>query len=579
MASSRSLREPPPRHPLRQPRQVQAATGAPLVPGHPLHWVLAAVTYLALSLSLCWPLAAELTSHLPLGELSDLTVPLFNLWTLAWNADRLAHGFAGYWDAPIFYPAHDTFALSEPEGLTGLWFAPLQALVGPVAAYNLTLLSMLVANGLAGRRLLIVLGSKPLRATWLGVLFVVLPFVREELGVLQLCAAWPMLLGFGELALLTHRRDPWAVVRLGLWTVATAWTCIYYLLFFALMLALALPMLWLQHWRHRPTWLAGFVALGITAAAITPLAAAERRVVSQHTRSAASIRLGSGSALAYLQFPKDTPPAKLMPRWTRPAGRRSLYPGALVCALAAVGIALDARRNRRWLVYSLAAATLALLLSFGTRLHFGGLSPYTLTAQRYLPGFGQLRSPYRAALLVHLLLTAWAGRGLDTLADRLLSQGRARAARACLALGVSLAVFEVTPWHFHRARFPNEALQAPWIAWLRDAPKGPVAMLPPNASGRAADYVETVVYMLQALEHGHPIVNGYSGFFPPASERMVSVLRTFPSERSLSALRSSQIRYAVVDRTLPAVEQLEQHPRPALERVFDTGPRVIYRIH
>src|SRR5690349_7977848 len=70
--------------------------------------------YVTAALLVTWPLARHLTSHLPLGGLDAPTVPWFNLWTLAWNADRLAHGLHGYWDAPIFYPARDTFALSEP---------------------------------------------------------------------------------------------------------------------------------------------------------------------------------------------------------------------------------------------------------------------------------------------------------------------------------------------------------------------------------------------------------------------------------------------------------------------------------
>jgi len=58
----------------------------------------------ALAVVWTWPLALHATTHLPLGTESSATVPLFNLWTLRWNADRLAHGYAGYWDAPIFFP-------------------------------------------------------------------------------------------------------------------------------------------------------------------------------------------------------------------------------------------------------------------------------------------------------------------------------------------------------------------------------------------------------------------------------------------------------------------------------------------
>lgn len=541
-------------------------------------WLGATLAYLTLGLLLWLPLLTRLRTHIPLGELSDPTVPFFNLWTLSWNAQRLGHGFADYWNAPIFYPARDTFALSEPQGVTGLIFTPLQALAGPVAGYNLTLLALLIGNGLAGRRLLVASGASPRHATWAGLLFVALPLVREELGVLQLCAAWPSLLGFAEIALLTRRLNPWAVVRLGLWIVATAWSCIYYVLFFAWLVALAGPFVLRRGWLDRRLWIAALVALGLMGAGIRPLLAAERRAVSQHTRSASSIHMGSGSALAYLHFPKDTPLARLLPRWTRPPGRRSLYPGALVCMLALAGAYASRRRRQRWLAYSAAALLLALLLSFGTRLHLGGYTPYEHTAQRYLPGFDRLRSPYRAALFVQLLLTAWAGLGLEAIARALSRRSRPRAARLLPAACVLVALFEVTPWHFALERFPREALSEPWIAWLAQQPAGPVAMLPPNATGHAADYSETTVYMLQALRHGHPIVNGYSGFFPPASDRMVRALRTFPSARSLRALHESHIRYAVVARRLDAVRKLEQHPSSGLTLVYDRGPRLVFLV-
>src|SRR3712207_5523737 len=51
-----------------------------------------------------WPLAANLTTAVPRGTEREATVQLLNIWTLWWNADRLAHGFAGYWDAPFFHP-------------------------------------------------------------------------------------------------------------------------------------------------------------------------------------------------------------------------------------------------------------------------------------------------------------------------------------------------------------------------------------------------------------------------------------------------------------------------------------------
>lgn len=49
-----------------------------------------------------WPLPLHLASRVPTGTEPTATVPLFNLWSLRWNADRLAHLYSGYWRAPIF---------------------------------------------------------------------------------------------------------------------------------------------------------------------------------------------------------------------------------------------------------------------------------------------------------------------------------------------------------------------------------------------------------------------------------------------------------------------------------------------
>jgi hypothetical protein len=143
---------------------------------------------------------------------------------------------------------------------------------------------------------------------------------------------------------------------------------------------------------------------------------------------------------------------------------------------------------------------------------------------------------------------------------------------------VLLALFEVTPWHFAQARFPHEVLAEPWVAWLRAQPRGAVAMVPPNSTWHVRDYAETTLYMLQGLRHGQPIVNGYSGFFPPASDRMVLALREFPEPTSLRALHEAHVRYVVVDRKLNAVRRLTEHPSPRLAPVYTEGPRVVYRV-
>jgi hypothetical protein len=64
------------------------------------------------------------STRLPIGTEPCRTVPMFNLWTLEWNVQSFNNGTLywsqEYWDAPIFFPAKDSFAMSEAQPILGL---------------------------------------------------------------------------------------------------------------------------------------------------------------------------------------------------------------------------------------------------------------------------------------------------------------------------------------------------------------------------------------------------------------------------------------------------------------------------
>jgi hypothetical protein len=156
-----------------------------------------------------------------------------------WNADRLRQGYAGYWDAPIFYPVQGTFALSEPQPLTGLIFSLFDGLGGnPVLAYNLVLLMFLVLNGLAAEWLLRKLGVGPGPAVLGGLLAIGLPFVGNEMGVLQLTAVFPIFLALGFLWHFAQSPGWRPALSVGGWSAAVFWLSGYYGLFLTLFLLL-----------------------------------------------------------------------------------------------------------------------------------------------------------------------------------------------------------------------------------------------------------------------------------------------------------------------------------------------------
>ena len=150
-------------------------------------FVLVMLAFVVGAIALTWPLARDLGDGIPLGAEKVATVPLFNLWTLAWNVESLGRGFDGYWNAPIFHPIADTFAFSEPQPLLGiLGFVLCQLGLSIVAAYGLLLMGSLAVNGMLGALLLRRAGLAWLPSISGGALILVLPFTHQELGVLQL---------------------------------------------------------------------------------------------------------------------------------------------------------------------------------------------------------------------------------------------------------------------------------------------------------------------------------------------------------------------------------------------------------
>ncbi|HUS14979.1 MAG TPA: hypothetical protein VM536_08160, partial [Chloroflexia bacterium] len=218
----------------------------------PRAWgALVAGACLLVALVATWPLATTLTTATVLASEHEATTQVFTLWTFWWTADRLAHGLAGYWDAPFFYPNPGVFTYSEPEPLTGLLLSPLWAVAAPPALiHNVALLGMLALNGIFATRLLRTVGLPRGAALLGGLLAVGLPFVARLYGVINLIALFGMfwtldgLLAFGRSG--GRRQAAWAAAGF----VATYLTCQQYALMFALFAAAAgIMALAEQHWR------------------------------------------------------------------------------------------------------------------------------------------------------------------------------------------------------------------------------------------------------------------------------------------------------------------------------------------
>ncbi len=204
-----------------------------------------------------------------------------------------------------------------------------------------------------------------------------------------------------------------------------------------------------------------------------------------------------------------------------------LFPGILLGALAAAGAVRrwnDGRDPWRW--YFVCAAAGGVLLALGLNLSIAGWRPFALL--RALPGFDEIRSPFRAAVFFQAHLVFLATFGLEAL-------GR----------------------------------------WLAESPRFP--------GGVDVEDFSTEAWRLFAqLDHGKPLVNGYASNFPAVyREFMLAMGAEFPKPILACALR------VVFGANLLVVDQswLSSHRDafaalgPLLEPAYSDATVAIFRLN
>jgi hypothetical protein len=148
--------------------------------------------------------------------------------------------------------------------------------------------------------------------------------------------------------------------------------------------------------------------------------------------------------------------------------------------------------------------------------------------------------------------------------------------RALVLLLCGLSLFEVMPLGAKTARYPREQVKAPWVRALAPREAGAVVAIPPAQGKATADYESTVIAMLASLRHGHPLVNGYSGFFPKQS--FLRRLERFPARKVIIELRALGVRYVVVERAFLDRKRRERRVRRFPQHVHAGADHVVYEL-
>jgi hypothetical protein len=525
-----------------------------------------------------WPLALHFSSAIPLGTETAATIPVFDVWTLWWSADRLLHGYVNLWDAPIFHPTQGAFAFSEPMLLPGAVVSPLFALHAPPAlAHNFVLVAALCSNGILSCRCSRALGVERLPAVLAAVLMVALPFLAKMQGEL------PVLLIGGTLATLDGAvrfgRDGRALhaAVAGLGLVVQALTSLQLTLFSWLFaFAACLVALAQRRFARASTLRLGGAAL-VTALLLYCIVRVPMRIHEQFgfhrdielTRSL-SAKVGdffSRPAGALVPFPPSEDPAVFT---------EGLFPGLVVLVLAVYGVVrpLGAARGP-WRWYLASACGAAFLLALG--LNFSVFDWVPFEALRSLPGFSEIRSVFRCAVFLQMHLVVLAGLGLSAVMRRCADTSRGRAVVTAVGL---LGALE-------NSSVPARLLSMPaprtgWTTYVAgQAPNTVLAHVPFPSAGNVEDLAPEAWRMYAQIDHRRALVNGYSSNFPALErEFMFAMGSQFPHPMLACALaRVFHTDLLVVDSDWLSIHAADfAQLGPMLRPAYSDSTVAIYRL-
>lgn len=522
-----------------------------------------------------WLVPARADS-VPAGRDHLPTVPLLNVWTLSWNADRAAGGFGGYWDAPIFADAPLALGFSEPQPAT-LATAPAVWLgASPGRAFGWYVWAAVFLNGAVTWAGLRRLGLAAVPAAAGGVLTQVLPLAVAELSAAQLLHVWPLVGLLVAAEAMMRKPSPAAGAAAGAFFGLAVATCLHHALMAGVLAAVLLPAAaWRWGVTHRRRWraVAGSLVAGAAVAAAVSLpvvlpvrAALDREAFERREETVAKL---SARPAAYARQPASV--------WDAAASSavRRLRPGALTIALAVAGVFAAWRSPRRWwtvgLVLLLAASA---ALSFGANLRAGPVDVWGWLRET-LPGVRHVRNVYRFAFFAQVAAVLLACESLQLLwRDR---SRRRRWLRAAAVLLAAAAVAEVWPPRAVRVGLPVESANAAWAEAVREGtpPGGTLLHLPMGGPKTALSYAPTARWMVLQRLHGVPLVNGYSGFFPREYWDARAAFADGIQPADVRKLRSRRVAFIAVTRG--AEVPIDVGP-DVLRPVDVEGPVALYRV-
>lgn len=522
---------------------------------------LATAFFLALAVLNSYPLAFELGSAI--GAHGD---SYFSVWRLAWVAHQVVADPVHLFDANIFYPQPNTLAYSDAMLLPALVVAPLHWLgISPVAVYNLTLLAAFVLSGLAAYYLVRHLTGSGPAALLGGVIFAFSPHRMEHFDHLELqFAFWIPLAVLAWHRAIAHDTGR-SYLRVAAMVSGQVLSSIYLSIFLITWLGFV-TLVWSARTPRRALRAGALMLvppLVVLAIYSVPYLQTREQLGDRRPRE---IALYSATASDFLSAPRTN----VLYGWTDALGanERHLFPGLMVVGLVLVGAWPPIGPVR--LIHA-AGLGLAILLTIGLNgFLYGFLYDWVLP-------FRGLRVPARAAILILLAASVFAGFGLTRLLAWVTSR-RLAALAATAVICLAMVEFLTSP------RLVTVDRQvSTWYSFLRTVPGAVVFEWPVTVPWRLYN-MQDVIYMYRSTMHWQPLLNGYSGHYPKPYIDLLLRMRSFPDTGSIAYLQRLGATILIVHEvpgTRPsfeyAVERLVRDPKVrVIAQDRDAGLRVFF---
>jgi hypothetical protein len=539
---------------------------------------LGLVFYLIVACLSTWPLLKSFSTRLPIGTEPCRTVPMFNLWTLEWNVQSFNNGTLywsqEYWDAPIFFPANDSFAMSEAQPILGL-LAPIVWMTGStIAAYNSYIILSLALNGWFTRKLLVGQDFPYWISTLAGGGMVLLPVAHWQLGVSQLVPIWGIIWSWDVIlrwlkpskiastseststpesettkTLLPNGTLKDAMELSGAW-IATFAMSVHHGLFAAVIYGVAIFTLVLLKLRDLKILKRAALVHAITAVSvgllIGPMLWRHHRVSQENCfeREASLVEQLSVWPSQYLTTYGHSISNWIVGHgWATQTGW-TIGAGLLTTVIAIFGllIGMFAKAHRHMSIVLLLVSAVSFLFSMGNHASLGNWSAWDGLVN-YVPGFSQVRSAYRFIYFLQIAIVLAAAIGIHWIAS-----GKPLW-RTWTAAGLAI-LCTIDPWpcSVRLGATPSSSeMQASWAETLRSQPMGGVVILPLLDGGTVHDYEIVTEWMLKGLYAEKPLVNGYSGFFPkPQLDLAKRIYQAGLNRETVEELNRLGVRYIVV---------------------------------